>query len=708
MASSIMSVSSMTTNNTYNTCNTGDGTVQVSNKQKSKLNKRHFPKRSSISSIVEEPIYDLSRSSDGSFLINKLSDSGSMSSATKSRSMNRKDIMYDLSGEKSTEELRRDFHKSLTDMEKKVREEETVKGGNGGQDSSWINFLFCYNNDTTMNETSTHGTTDNTDSDSCDSAENENGARQSLTAGTNDAAIYDLSGGKPPRSKNRRSKVSAQTAMLIANAALKDPSLVKPRTKSLSKSLSKKKRIDTNITPQSPTRLEPGAESLDIVMELQLDEDLMIGKKEASKKSKPIFKKKVKQSKTSNSAKTKTPKAKNLSKKTKNNGIQSVRSETSLFSFESSVKGKQPQEVKRNTTNVTSNLSRRGKIECIAGPVNGTFLHITPKKNPDNPEIADTYNRFRVFENSVDMVLSRFITSIPLYHWKGIQTFKFGHIHESASSEDLELGSFGSLDLKSPSMMTNATETSVPVSMANVCSEPSAKGFQVRGKTYPKDGKKCSSGEGMFALLGADSVMKCKKSDQYIAYDVSKAPGSYLSKLAAVSKSLGLKSPFLLLINFVVPWGNLLSYYYRPDCTNGGPFNESRKSHASEKQWKAFMEGDDAFKNKILKFIPRVIEGPWALKKLVGNQPGMIGQKIPTKYYGSIEDGYLEICMDVTKGGKMANSICSAVASKATAVSIDLAFLLQGVTSEELPEQILSVIRLHHVSLKKKVTRIEI
>lgn len=108
-----------------------------------------------------------------------------------------------------------------------------------------------------------------------------------------------------------------------------------------------------------------------------------------------------------------------------------------------------------------------------------------------------------------------------------------------------------------------------------------------------------------------------------------------------------------------------------------------------------------------MKFIPNLVEGPWALRKLVGNQPAMIGQKIPTNYYGSINDGYLEVCMDVTKGGKMANSICSAVASKANVVSIDLAFLLQGTKSEELPEQLLSVVRLHHVCLKKKTKRAE-
>ncbi len=110
-----------------------------------------------------------------------------------------------------------------------------------------------------------------------------------------------------------------------------------------------------------------------------------------------------------------------------------------------------------------------------------------------------------------------------------------------------------------------------------------------------------------------------------------------------------------------------------------------------------------AFRNSTLKFIPRVVEGPWAVRKMVGTQPAMIGQKIPTSYHGSLEEGYLEICMNVTKGGKMANGICSAVASKASNVSIDLAFLLQGSNDRELPEQLLSVVRLHHVRLKKSV-----
>lgn len=306
------------------------------------------------------------------------------------------------------------------------------------------------------------------------------------------------------------------------------------------------------------------------------------------------------------------------------------------------------------------------------------------------------------------MILNRISTSVPLYHWKGIDMHILGSVSLTDSNDDLGLSSYSNLDLQTPSMLSASENDNIPLKLKNVCSEPSSKGFNVRDKSYLKDGKKSPSGESMFSLLGADSIIKNKVDKGYTAYDVSKGANSYLSKLREASKRLGISSPFLLIVNFVVPWGNLLSYYYRPDATDGGPFCDSRKNHASEKLWTSFLNGNESLKNQTLKFIPRLIEGPWALKKVVGNQPAMIGQKIPTKYYGSVEDGYIEVCMDVTKGGKMANSICSAVASKASLVSIDLAFLLQGTNVEQLPEQLLSVIRLHHVSLKKKTVRIEI
>ena len=161
--------------------------------------------------------------------------------------------------------------------------------------------------------------------------------------------------------------------------------------------------------------------------------------------------------------------------------------------------------------------------------------------------------------------------------------------------------------------------------------------------------------------------------------------------------------PFLLVVNFVLPFGNLLAYHYRPDGTNGGPINVEREgSVPAERLWRKFLEGDKAYRDKRLKFVPRMVEAPWMVKKMVGSAPALIAQKLPTTYYGSIEENYLEISLDVTAGPAIANTIATTVAGKSDAVTVDLAFLIEGlVDDEELPEQILALYRLHHVNMKK-------
>lgn len=302
----------------------------------------------------------------------------------------------------------------------------------------------------------------------------------------------------------------------------------------------------------------------------------------------------------------------------------------------------------------------RRRRSCM-GPKLGSFTHKASEKNGLHEEVLDTYTNFRADELSTS-IFKQIKCSVPLYH--------------------------------------NHSEMEVRKDIKHSCSEPLASSFEVRGSSYLMDSKKEPSDETMFSLLGVDNVVKKKGDQSYREDDVCRSPNSYFERLKFTTTQMGIDMPFILVINFVVPWGNLLAYFYRPDSGDGGPINHDRIPIPSEKLWNDFLNGDETFRNNTLKFIPKVIVGPWAIKKLVGIQPAMIGQKIPTTYFGSKEDGYLEINMNVTKGGKFANAICSRVASAASIVSIDLAFLLQGNSEKELPEQLLSVIRLHHVQLK--------
>ena len=111
------------------------------------------------------------------------------------------------------------------------------------------------------------------------------------------------------------------------------------------------------------------------------------------------------------------------------------------------------------------------------------------------------------------------------------------------------------------------------------------------------------------------------------------------------------------------------------------------------------------YRNNRLKFIPRVIAGPWMVKKMVGSKPAIIGKKIPTTYFGSEGDNYLEVCLNVAGGGAAANSIANACIGAADSLTVDLGFLIEGRKNyEELPEQLLNVLRVHRIPIKKSPT----
>ena len=94
--------------------------------------------------------------------------------------------------------------------------------------------------------------------------------------------------------------------------------------------------------------------------------------------------------------------------------------------------------------------------------------------------------------------------------------------------------------------------------------------------------------------------------------------------------------------------------------------------------------------------------GPWMVKKMVGSSPVIIGQKLPVSYFGGSD--YLEICLDVTRGSSLANSIANTVVGKSDLITVDLSFFIEGQDESKLPEQALAMVRLHHVNMKKTYT----
>lgn len=120
-----------------------------------------------------------------------------------------------------------------------------------------------------------------------------------------------------------------------------------------------------------------------------------------------------------------------------------------------------------------------------------------------------------------------------------------------------------------------------------------------------------------------------------------------------------------------------------------------------EKSFAMWLAGDREYRNERLKLISYVAEGPWIVKNLVTGKPAIIGKKLPVSYtytpkVGSKKD-FLECDLDIGSSSATAKKIVSVCRRYMSALSVDIGFVIEGKTQDELPEQMLGAIRVHEV-----------
>ena len=141
---------------------------------------------------------------------------------------------------------------------------------------------------------------------------------------------------------------------------------------------------------------------------------------------------------------------------------------------------------------------------------------------------------------------------------------------------------------------------------------------------------------------------------------------------------------------------SLVSYFQIPEE------EEFKTKHPGlQKLWAKFVNGDQTYRDKRLKLLPVVVEGPWICQRAIGagNAPAVIGKALPVQYYH--EPGkYFELDLCVM-ASSVARGILSIVKSHTKSITIDLAFIIEGNGVEELPENVLSAFRLHSLDPDK-------
>jgi len=141
--------------------------------------------------------------------------------------------------------------------------------------------------------------------------------------------------------------------------------------------------------------------------------------------------------------------------------------------------------------------------------------------------------------------------------------------------------------------------------------------------------------------------------------------------------------PFLFVTNFMIPnVGNWVVYFARRRTEAEDP--------VFEKMLREFVDGDDEYRNQRLKIIPGIPDGGFVVRAAVGNKPAILGTKLNTRYLKG--DNCFEVEVDVGSS-TVAMGILNVVAGYAASLDLELAFLLESKTPEELPERVLGGIR---------------
>ncbi|XVF52099.1 hypothetical protein PTKIN_Ptkin04bG0237800 [Pterospermum kingtungense] len=143
------------------------------------------------------------------------------------------------------------------------------------------------------------------------------------------------------------------------------------------------------------------------------------------------------------------------------------------------------------------------------------------------------------------------------------------------------------------------------------------------------------------------------------------------------------KGLFSLVFNFQVPGSthySMVFYFVTKELVPGSLLHR-------------FVDGDDEFRNSRLKLIPSV-------PKSVGSTPCLLGKAVDCNYIRGPK--YLEVDIDIGSS-TVANGVLGLVIGVITTLVVDMAFLVQTNTTDELPERLIGAVRVSHIELKSAI-----
>jgi len=111
-----------------------------------------------------------------------------------------------------------------------------------------------------------------------------------------------------------------------------------------------------------------------------------------------------------------------------------------------------------------------------------------------------------------------------------------------------------------------------------------------------------------------------------------------------------------------------------------------------------FLEKGDDFRNNRLKMIPKVVRGPWIVRKSVQSVPIIIGRKVTLTFFQGKD--YLE-CDMLCDSSFLASSIISFARPMAESITVQLQWTVEGHSEDELPERLFAGVMFQNMTFNK-------
>lgn len=207
----------------------------------------------------------------------------------------------------------------------------------------------------------------------------------------------------------------------------------------------------------------------------------------------------------------------------------------------------------------------------------------------------------------------------------------------------------------------------------------------VRGSTYLLDRVKVPSAPAMLELVEVDLVRTNDEIVHYATCERGKIPGFRASG----------DRRFYFVINFRLPPIQLCITWAENPHADWAKKPEGNLFHK-------FCQMSVKERNTRIKVLPKVLEGPWLVKKGVPDRPGVIGKKLALDYFQA--DDHLEIsinCISSATGRRLVQLLTGA----ARHFSMALYIILEGQSEDELPERVLGGISVFHGDLSRLPVR---